>query len=157
MGDPSIDSPENARFLLDVGGEIDSCSASLRLFGEDLDPDAITLMLGAAPTIACRKGDVTRRKVTTRVEPLGKWLLSIDHQTGSTLETLINALLDRVTSNLTVWKELTSRFRVDLFCGLNMESWNRGLSFTPWTLNRIAERGLVLGLDIYYVEDEEPC
>ena len=54
---------------------------------------------------------------------------------------------------------LTRRFKVDLFCGLQMEEWNRGLSFSPETLRRVAERGLELGLDIYYVEDdrsEEP-
>lgn len=140
---------------MQVGGPIDSCSASLRLFGEDLDPDVVTTVLGATPTTACRKGDVTRLKVTTRVEPHGKWLLMIDHRAGAELEVLINELLDRMTGDLRVWADLTGRFRADLFCGLQMEAWNRGLSFSPATLRRVADRGLELGLDIYYVEDNE--
>jgi len=153
---PTQNFPEGEQVLLRVGGPIDSCSATLRLFGDDLDPDAVTAMLGAVPTTACRKGDITRRKVTTRVEQRGKWLLSIDHRTGTTLDAVINELLDRVTGDLGVWVELAKRFQIDLFCGLNMESWNRGLSFSPQTMKRVAERGLELGLDIYYMEDEEP-
>ncbi len=150
---PPDDLSEPSRPLIRVGGPIDSCSACLRLFGDDLDPDVVTALLGAAPTTACRKGDVTRLKVTIRTERQGKWLLSIDHQAGVTLEAVINELLDRLSGDLAVWADLTGRFKVDLFCGLQMEEWNRGLSFSPETLRRVAERGLELGLDIYYVED----
>lgn len=148
--------PDESRALFTVGGPIDRCSASLRVFGENLNPDDVTAMLGVAPTSACRKGDVTRRKVTTRAEPRGKWLLGIEHRTGTTLEAVINELLDRMTDDLGVWADLTTRFQADLFCGLHMEQWNRGLDFSPHTLKRIADRSLRLGLDIYYVEDDGP-
>ncbi|SRR5579885_484625 len=142
--------------LIRVGGPIDGCSASLRVFGDDLDPDTVTAVLGSVPTEACRKGDVTRLKVTTRVERQGKWLLRIEHRTGTTLEAVIDELLDRVTGDLSVWADLTARFEVDLFCGLQMNEWNRGLRLSPETLKRVAERGLELGLDIYYVGEDEP-
>ena len=115
----------------------------------------VTALMGTNPSTACRKGDLTRLKVTTRVEHQGKWLLGIKHRTGISLDTVINELLDRVTNDLSVWGELVARYRVDLFCGLQMEAWNRGLSFTPMTLRRIADRGIELGLDIYYVADDE--
>jgi hypothetical protein len=153
MNDLPDDSPDPVPPLIRVGGPIDGCSASLRLFGDDLDPDVVTELLGAAPTTACRKSDVTR--LTTRTERQGKWLLSIDHQVGMTLEAVINELLDRVTGDLMVWAELTRQFKVDLFCGLHIKEWNRDLSFSPETLRRVAERGLELGLDIYYVEENQ--
>ncbi|MDY3554228.1 DUF4279 domain-containing protein [Gemmata sp. JC717] len=156
MSDQPGEPFDAARPLIRVGGPIDSCSACLCIFGEDLDPEAVTAVLGAVPTTACRKGDVTRRKVTTRIEPHGKWLLSIKHRSGATLEAVINELLDRLTGDLAVWANLTKRYRADLFCGLQMESWNRGLSFSPETLRRVAERGLELGLDIYYVGSDRP-
>jgi hypothetical protein len=90
------------------------------------------------------------------VEPRGKWLLNIDHRAGVSLEAVVNELLDQMTNDLAVWADLTRRFRVDLFCGLQIEAWNRGLSFSPETLRRVADRGLPLGLDIYYVGDSEP-
>jgi hypothetical protein len=139
--------------VLRVGGPMDSCSATLRLFGDDLDPDVVTAALGATPTTACRKGDITRMRVTTRVEGQGKWLLTIDHWAGAAMEAVINELLDRLTGDLSVWADLTRRFKADLFCGLHMNDWNRGLSFCPETLRRVAERGLVLRLDVYYVAD----
>jgi hypothetical protein len=118
-----------------------------------LDPDTVTAALGTTPTASCRKGDITRLRVTTRIESRGSWRLKIDHQSALELDAIINELLDRMTSDLMVWADLTRRFQVDLFCGLQMEVWNRGLSFKPETLKRIAERGLELGLDIYYVGD----
>jgi hypothetical protein len=151
MSDPPSNPPEPTRALMRVGGPIDSCSATLRLYGDDLDPDVVTALLGASSTTACRKGDVTRLKVTTRTERSGKWLLTIEHQAGVTLEEVINALLDRVTGDLAVWGDLTKQFKVDLFCGLQMKEWNRGLSISAETLKRVGERGLELGLDIYYI------
>lgn len=138
-----------------VGGGVDQCSASVRLFGDGLDPDGVTAALGASPTTACRKGDVTRLKVTTRVEPQGKWLLCLDGHGGAALDAVVNELLGRMTGDLSVWADLTSRFRADLYCGLHLEAWNRGLSLSPRTLRRVADRGLELGLDIYFVGGEQ--
>src|SRR6476620_3255083 len=105
MTDLPSDSPEPTGRVIRVGGPIDSCSVTLRVFGDDLDPDVVTTLLRAVPTNACRKGDVTRLKVTTRTERTGKWLLSIEHQAGVTLEEVINALLEQVTDDLAVWAD----------------------------------------------------
>src|SRR5262249_3784361 len=63
--------------LIHAGGDIDKCSVSLRLFGEDLDPGEVTKALGARPTDSCRNGDIFRGKIYDRVEKRGKWLLSL--------------------------------------------------------------------------------
>lgn len=82
-------------------------------------------------------------------------MLSIDHRTGTTIDMVINELLDQMTNDLVVWADLTTRFQTNLFCGLQMEELNRGLSLSPVTLKRIAERALELGLDIYYVGNDQ--
>jgi hypothetical protein len=150
------DCPADDAVLLHAGGQVDSCSVCLRVFGDDLDPDAVSAMLGAAPTSACRKGDIHRGKRYDRVEKQGKWPLDLDHVRGVPLDDLINRLLDRLTGDLAVWRELTGRYKVDLFCGLQLELWNRGLGLSPRTLLRVGQRGLGLGLDIYYVGESEP-
>ena len=139
-----------------VGGGVDRCSVSLRLFGDTLDPDVVTAMLGAPPTNSCRKGDLTRRKHTERVEPRGRWLLQSGQRAGGSLDAVINELLDRLTADPAVWSDLTCQFRVDLFCGLHLDDWNRGVTFHPATLKKVADRGLDLGLDIYFTPDNEP-
>ena len=136
-----------------AGGEVDECSVSLRFFGEDLDPNVITSILGIHPTKSCRKGDIFHGKVYDRIEKIGKWLYSIKPCAGVSLEDQINNLFDRLPADLEVWRELTTRFEADLFCGLWLKQWNRGLDFSPETLKRIAERGLSIGLDIYFDED----
>lgn len=138
--------------MLHAGGPIDSCSVTLCFYGADLDPDAVTRALGAEPTSACRKGDIAHLKHSgDRVEERGKWILRIEHQREVPLEAVINGLLDRLTDDLASWRGLTGRFRSELSCGLQMELWNRGLELSPGTLGRIAERGLPLGFDIYFV------
>jgi hypothetical protein len=66
----------------------------------------------------------------------------------------LNKLFDQLPANLNVWCELTTKFQADLFCGLWLKRWNRGLDFSPETLRRIAERGLSISLDIYFETDE---
>ncbi|BDA66723.1 hypothetical protein CAL7716_008890 [Calothrix sp. PCC 7716] len=54
-----------------------------------------------------------------------------------------------------MWINLINQFYADLFCGVFLTRWNRGLSFSPQTLTRISKRGLLLNLDIYYEGDDE--
>jgi hypothetical protein len=146
----------DCRNLMTVGGDVDRCSVGICLYGDDLDPDSVTALLGAKPTSACRKGDITRGKVYDRVEKQGKWLLMIEFQRGVALGNLINRLLDQVSDDLGVWRTLSSQHQADLSCGLQLECWNRGLGLSPRTLGRIAERGLKLEFDIYYIGESDP-
>ena len=66
-----------------------------------------------------------------------------------TLDSQVEWILSRLTQDLAIWKDLTQRFKVDLFCGLFLERPNRGVSLRPDTLEQIAARGILLGFDIY--------
>jgi Domain of unknown function (DUF4279) len=136
-----------------AGGSVDECSVTLRFFGEDLDPDEVTRVLGILPTVSYRKGDIFRGKTYDRIYTTGSWRLR-GERSDVYLEDQINTLLDRLPFNLEVWQNLTRRFQSDLFCGLWLKRWNRGLDFTSKTMQRIGERGLALSLDIY-ADDEE--
>ncbi len=140
-----------------MGGDVDRVLVTLRVFGDDLDPDDVTRVLGCPPTKAHQKGDrfplsggqeLVRRTGSWRLEFPGaeqEWILT----------DAIDALLDRLPSDPAVWYTLASRFRLDVFCGLFLDALNRGLDLGPDVMSRLAERHLTLRLDIYSFEPDD--
>jgi Domain of unknown function (DUF4279) len=140
--------------LFSVGGPVERVKVSLRIFGEDLDPDEISVLLNCEPTRKARKGDVVAEvEGHQRVSPFGSWLLGSTESESVDLEEQVLKLLPRVSPDRGVWQRLTQDYKVDLFCGvfLNEGSWNRGFSLTPKVLKELADRNLMIGFDIYAV------
>jgi hypothetical protein len=134
------------------GGPVDSASVSLRIFGEDVDPVEISMLLGCEPTEAARTGEtLTRPNGRTRMVSMGFWSLSSDRQ-ATDLADQIESLLAKLTNDAAVWQSLTERFDVDLFCGLFLETTNRGVSLPAHLMTALGERGLRIGFDIYAPE-----
>ncbi len=134
------------------GGRIGRTSASLRLAGEELDPDEITRLLGHLPTSAYRKGDpVTRDGRGQRRQSL--WSLTSDLPDSATINQHVSHLLQSVSQDRTVWQSL-ARFTPDIFVGLFLTRFNQGDSISPEVASLLAERGIELNLDIYSDTDE---
>lgn len=124
--------------------------ASLRLQGEELDPDEVTRLLGKVPDTAERRGDVLRiPSGRERIARWGRWSVSVERRTPGDLDGQIAVLLDGTTNDLELWRRLTSSFDADVFCGLFLTEGNEGLCISPRTLLMLGERGIKLGLDIY--------
>ena len=140
--------------LLRIGGAIDRVTVSLRFFGDDLDPEQVTDLLGCRPTLSHRKGDILPSKRVRRIAKTGSWLLIIPEGETGTLEQKLSYLLDSVSADFAVWANL-QRFQHDVFCGLFLEEWNRGGSLSPEIMRRLSERDLTLGFDIYGPVGEE--
>ena len=132
--------------------------ATLRILGDDLLPDEISLLLGSSPTESYKKGDelLGRSTGTIRVVPTGRWSLSATRQEPEDLEVQIFELLDQLSSDLSVWQSISSRFKVDLFCGIFMGSRNEGLPLSSRALLALGKRGISLGLDIYDALENKP-
>jgi hypothetical protein len=141
--------------ILVAGGEVDEYHLSLRFFGDDLNPDVVTSKLGGAPTSSCRKGDLFRGKTGERIERSGKWILALPEKPGETFEPQVLALLNSLTSDYSVWRELCAQFTADLICGLWLRHWNRGMELSPQIMAQLANRGLRLGFDIYVDLEED--
>ena len=139
-----------------IGGFIDRVTVSLRVFGDDLDPNEVTRLLNCQPTKCYVKGEevVGRTTGLRRVTHTGGWLLNSDDERSVRLDEQIANLLARVTDDLTVWGELTNRYKVDLFCGLFLDAENRECWLSAETLRWLAERTLSIGFDIYAVFDD---
>ena len=129
--------------------------ASLRLFGDDLDPDDISRQLRAVPSDAQRKGELIgpRRNTVART---GGWKLSTEREQGDQLDRQVSALLAATTADQNVWDHLTRRFSADVFCGVWLDEPGEGLDLEPATLAELGRRGLRLELDIYYPDEAHP-
>ena len=139
-----------------IGGLVDRVTVSLRVFGDDLDPDEVSRLLGCQPTKCHVKGEVIvgqnaglRREART-----GSWLLNSDDERSVSLDAQIVNLLARVAGDLAAWEELTEKYKADLFCGLFLEEGNRACRLSAEVLRRLAERRLSIGFDIYAVFDD---
>lgn len=129
---------------------------SLRFFGDELDPDELTRLLGATPTVGVRKGGTWKTRTgTPKIARTGSWRLNTDDRSPGNLDAHIADLLAGLTSEIPVWRDLTARFRADVFCGLFMAEINEGVPLKPATLHAIGERGLILDLDIYAPPERE--
>ena len=131
-------------------------SASLRIFGDDLDPDEITAALGRQPDAAERRGDTIRKPSgRERIARSGRWSIKTDSHTSGGLDAQIAELLSGMTEDMSVWRGITSRYKVDLFCGLFLEGYNEGITISPTNLKALGDRGIELDLDIYALLDED--
>jgi hypothetical protein len=129
-------------FYSGAGGEVDECSLLLRFFGDDLDPETITALLGVDPTDACRKGDPVRASHT------GRWLLDCE-RTSDTPDSQIKLLMSDLTDELDVWQRLAASFSAEIKCHLFLKRWTRGTIFSTESLTLLTERGLRLHVEVY--------
>ncbi|GAA0868426.1 hypothetical protein GCM10009116_05140 [Brevundimonas basaltis] len=134
-------------------GGIHETSASLGFYGDDLDPDEITIALGARPTVGVRKGQTWVTEFgAEKVARTGSWRVVAQRSPPGDLDGQIAGLLSTLTDDLAVWNDLASRFRGRLFCGLFLKAGNEGATLKPETVLAMGSRGLCLDLDIYGAE-----
>jgi Domain of unknown function (DUF4279) len=130
--------------------DVDRLTVSIRISGADLDPGALTHLLGVEPTFAARPGDrwsAGGREFTQRT---GVWSLQFGGATGDwTLAAAIGELLGRLPADIKVWKRLASVYRLELFCGVHLASWESGLRLAPELLRQLADRSLELDFGLY--------
>jgi len=136
-------------------GAMGRTTACLRFFGDTLDPDEITRLLGKPPSDAERKGDtVGPRK--NRVARQGSWRLEVADREPDDLDSQVEELLNGLTDDLSIWRHIAQTCRADLFCGAFLASHNEEFHVSPTTLLRLGERGIRLSLDIYaHVESSQ--
>ena len=126
-------------------------SISLRYFGDDLVPDALTSALGKAPTRSSTKGETITNKTTgnVRVARSGSWLYSVERREPGDLDGQIKELFDALTADLSIWRALAAKYKPDLFVGLFLKESNEGIEIGAECLDTLSSRGVSLSLDIY--------
>lgn len=134
---------------------ISETAVAVRFFGGDLDPDALTFLLGANPTSSARKGDFIRSSGQQRAQTVGKWVFSVARRTPGDLEGQLREVFASLSSDMRIWRDLAEKHKSDIFVGLFLKERNEGMELSAECLSMLAERGLRLNFDIYTPWDEE--
>lgn len=134
--------------------DIGESAASLRFFGDDLDPDEVTRLLGKAPSKSQRKGD----QLSGRVTKTGAWFLDASPRQPGDICGQIAEILEGASEDLGVWMNLSDQFQGDVYCGVFMSERSESLILSVETLAALAKRGLRIQFEIYdpVQEDSSP-
>ena len=139
--EPPSGAPEGTVWF---GGPVDRWKVTLLVYGEELDPDRISAVLGCQPSSAQRKGDPFPKK--------GRWLLEIDskdYDGNADVDDGIRMLLARLPTDSALWVSLTGTYAVDIFCGIFLASSNRGFGISTEVSRSLSDRNLEIGFDVY--------
>lgn len=131
--------------------------ATLRIFGDSLTPEEVSRVLGCEPTRSEYKGKIIRGPQTgrERIAKTGAWRLETTDREPEDLDSQISELLTKTTQDIKVWKSLSDKFEIDLFCGFFLSESNEGLSISPESLVALGKRGITLSLDIYGPDEKQ--
>jgi len=132
------------------GEPVDKYKITLRIFGGDgFDPNYLTKVLGCRPTMAELKGQRIVTPSGTRIAQENRWSLTIESDRREDIEQGITALLNRLPANLELWRDLTHRYYIDIYCGLFLKTSKRGFGLSPQVSRMLADRNLGIGFDLY--------
>lgn len=129
-----------------------SLVASITVFGESVDPDEITGLVGAPPDRSHRVGDLVspnRNSVSTHRR--GLWSISTEGRLDASahLSDHIRDLLERVTGDAGVWSVLAARHSTRVFVGWFMHRGNEGAHVESDVLMELGRLSLQLDFDLY--------
>ena len=134
-----------------TGGIVDSSSASLCFYSEDLDPDKISEILGVEASTYFRKGH--RRNANAKPYKKGAWILRIEGDAPSGPNEHLEKLLNNFSLSENIWEQLRNEYESRISVGIHMSGWNRGFALSPKVLALIKNTGIELDFDIY-ADDE---
>ncbi len=139
---------------ISVGGPIDETDVTFCVYGDDLDPDEVSSILGCTPTRSQRRGVPS----SPRRQPakIGAWFLELRGLAREDPQRVITSLLDRLPSDEAIVRRLGERFLLKLNVVLHLDAWTRGFELPAALLARIVRLGLALGVSIYAHGEETP-
>lgn len=82
-------------------------------------------------------------------------MLKAEKRRPEDLNAQIQELLGKLPTDVSIWNSFSTRYSIDLFCGLFMSELNEGLSISSESIKALGERSILLGLDIYAPPEEE--
>ncbi len=144
------DAPLKMAEEIEVGGEAADSTATLCIYADDIDLQAISSALRASPTDAHRRGEVVGRRPPASV---GLW--SLEAPRHLKFSEKLQYLVHETISDAEVWERLVADHRIELRCAIFLHSWNEGFDVPADLMAQIAQRHWQFGLSLYSAEGNE--
>ena len=128
--------------------------ASLGIWGEELRPDEITSRLALKPT----RTHISGERKSSRNPLVWKdsyWSLDCPIVAENNPVEHLEWLLDMLEPKTAILKEISARFRLEIWCGFSSENGQGGFTMDANTLRRIANLEIPMTLDLYPPQVEE--
>lgn len=124
--------------------------ATLRFFGDDLEPEAVSRLLGRPPSAGGRKGEAIKSEKTGRERTLrtGSWRLEVGDREPGDLDGQIDEIVSQLSKDVSHWRGL-ARYQPDLFVGVFLNQPNEMIELSAKSILLLAERGIGVTFDIY--------
>lgn len=147
---------DETEFITEIGGTFEEFSVGINFYSEVLNRQEITKLLGVEPTKSWNPNErhPIGNSKKTRITNWGKWYL-ISNRDNSDLNDKLKVLIESLTTDLDVWKVLTSKYDVWIDVAGYMENWNRGFTLNIETMKMLIDRNLKIEFDIYFDREEE--
>lgn len=125
--------------------------ATLRIYGEHLDPARISELLGINPTSFQVSGDKRGAVGREREVNIGGWFLTSKGSVESSdISDHVRWLLKKMPEELSVLSGRDEVSSIDMFCCLHVESWNYGFAIDVELLAELGRFGVGLDFDVYH-------
>lgn len=133
----------------------EECEVSLLLLGVDLEPAAVTELLGCEPTDAVRAGDrLPPRGGKERQATVGRWNLTVTGKPPKLPGHLALDLLDRLPADAEVWASLGRDYQVQIRFAFVVGALTGCFELDEVAAKRLAATGATLAFHFYnYVAD----
>jgi len=130
---------------------------TLRIFGNGLDPTAVSRQLGLIPSKAAKSGDViarSRRSSRVRRASTGTWIYAACRVHADSVSLAIDNLLRMLEPAGEAFLRLSEMYKVDLSLGVFPSSTGTILELPVPLLAALSAKGIAVRLDVYDPRDE---
>jgi Domain of unknown function (DUF4279) len=125
--------------------------ASLRIAGDTLQPNEISILLGLEATRSGVKGERFSSRHSA-VRRTSFWFLECPLSKHLPLEEHLKWLLNLLEAKHDLIISISDKWRVEFFCGFFSENGQGGVTFDQGLLRRLAHLGIPLVLDFHLPE-----
>lgn len=122
--------------------------ATLRIYGDQIDPHELSKRLRLEPSKSQRKGESTGLKV---IAPVGGWFLSSQgHVESRDVQRHIVWILDQLVDREPILRELQEQgFEIDVSCFWASAHGHGGPELSHEIMHRLSSLRLRIGFDVY--------
>ena len=141
------------RVLAEVGGPVDESSATLAVYGQDLEPRDVTALVAVEPSDSFRQG--FKRGPRSPAMAHGAWFLEVRGVAPDGPAVQLATLLSKLPESAHVWQQLRERYTVQLRLALHVQGWNKGFGLPRQLTARLAVLGVDLEFDLYAYGEQD--